>query len=236
MATQPIPVPAPLADEQTRRFYDFVERMATMPLGVTAPAAVAAALCTLALRLSGGEARHLTDSLPPALRTLLQQCQAGRKEPPETFSREELLRRIASQLGISPAEAELLARDVFAATRRVLDEKVVRDVESQLPRDLRDLWRSPPIGPLRPLRPYTMHTGPYLEQVRRSDAQILSDVEDNLGLDSWVQQSSIEVDVTRGVVTLTGTVASLVEKRSAGDDAFDVAGIADVRNELGIGR
>lgn len=234
MATQAIPTPTPVADEQTRRFYDFLERTATMPLGVTAPAAAAAVLCTLASRLSGGEARHLADSLPPALRPLLQQCQADRKEPPETFGRFEFLHRIASELDLSTAEAELLARDVFAALRRALDDKVVRDVESQLPRELRDIWRSGPVGPLRPLRPYTMQMGPYYEPVRHSDTEILRDVEESLALDSWVKEGAIKVDVTGGVVTLTGTVASLVEKRCAGDDVFDVAGIVDVRNELGI--
>jgi uncharacterized protein (DUF2267 family) len=234
MATEPIPTPAILDDEQTRHFYDFLERTAAMPLGMTAPAAASAVLCTLASRLSGGEARHLMGSLPPALHALLMECQSGRKEPGEAFGRAEFLRRVANQLGISVIEAEVLARDVFAGVRRLVDPKVVHDVESQLPRDMRELWRSPPVGPLKPPRPYTTHMGPYSERVRHSDDEIRSDVEETLSLDSWVDEDAIEVNVTGGVVTLTGTVRSLLEKRSAGDDAFDTPGIADVRNELQI--
>ncbi|WP_437799962.1 BON domain-containing protein [Sorangium sp. So ce693] len=81
-----------------------------------------------------------------------------------------------------------------------------------------------------------MQMGPYYEPVRHSDTEILRDVEESLALDSWVKEGAIKVDVTGGVVTLTGTVASLVEKRCAGDDVFDVAGIVDVLNELGIAR
>ena len=58
--------------------------------------------------------------MPPALGALVQQCQTDRHEPGESSGRAEFLRRIATQLDISPTEAEILSRDVFAATRNEL--------------------------------------------------------------------------------------------------------------------
>lgn len=44
----------------------------------------------------------------------------------------------------------------------------------------------------------------------------------------------ISVDVSGGVVTLTGTVPSRFAKRAAGDDAWMTPGVWDVKNDLQI--
>jgi len=46
----------------------------------------------------------------------------------------------------------------------------------------------------------------------------------------------VEVDVDNRVVTLKGTVDSIVEKRAAGDDAWDTPGVVDVNNNLKVRR
>lgn len=54
--------------------------------------------------------------------------------------------------------------------------------------------------------------------------------------DTYVDEGRIDVDVKDGMVTLKGSVDTIVEKRSAGDDAWDTPGVRDVRNELVVQR
>lgn len=80
--------------------------------------------------------------------------------------------------------------------------------------------------------------GPYYERDAtpgvRSDEDIKRDIEDSLFWDTWVDSTRVDVEVQNGVVTLTGTVSSIIEKRAAGDDAWDVPGVIDVKNEICI--
>ena len=46
----------------------------------------------------------------------------------------------------------------------------------------------------------------------------------------------MRVAVQHGVVTLTGQVDSAMEKRAAGDDAWETPGVLDVQNDLVIAR
>lgn len=70
---------------------------------------------------------------------------------------------------------------------------------------------------------------------RRSEARIQEDVCDRLMLDDDIDPSGVEVRVSEGVVSLTGTVASRFEKRIAERIADSVAGVTDVENKLRIG-
>ncbi|CCF86299.1 BON domain-containing protein [Nitrolancea hollandica] len=76
--------------------------------------------------------------------------------------------------------------------------------------------------------------GPSYVPVTRSDAGIGTDVVNALRNDTWIDSNSINVSVDNGVVTLTGTVPNLFQKRQAGDDAWDVPGVMDVNNNLVI--
>jgi len=78
--------------------------------------------------------------------------------------------------------------------------------------------------------------GPYYGRITRSDAEIQDDIRNHLIWDSWVNADQIKVDVAHGVVTLTGEVDSVIEKRAAGDDAWDTPGVIDVINNLRIRR
>jgi len=77
---------------------------------------------------------------------------------------------------------------------------------------------------------------PYQSRMVRSDDEIRSDVRNRLTWDSWVNADQIHIEVKDGVVTLTGDVDSIVEKRAAGDDAWDTPGVVDVVNNLKIRR
>ncbi len=77
--------------------------------------------------------------------------------------------------------------------------------------------------------------GPYsdrLRTLRRDDADIGRDVQEVLLHDSWVDAHRISVQVEKGVVSLSGTLANEDEIRFAHDDAWSVAGVREVRSEL----
>ena len=131
----------------SERFFAHIERSGVVPPNISPVDAAAAVLCVLSQRVSGGEAGDLRQSMPGPLRDLFQRCPRHRRDPPETFDRQEFLRRVADHLGITPDQAESVARTVFAA----LQEEVpsirpeVDDVEKQLPKDLKELWRPRPL-------------------------------------------------------------------------------------------
>jgi osmotically-inducible protein OsmY len=68
----------------------------------------------------------------------------------------------------------------------------------------------------------------------RSDSDIRRDVEDELRWDPDLDATDIAVNVTNGVVTLTGFVRSYIEKYEAEVDAKRVAGVLAVVNDLQV--
>lgn len=69
---------------------------------------------------------------------------------------------------------------------------------------------------------------------KRSDARIQEDVNEALYVHPGVDARDIEVSVSDGVVTLTGTVTERRVKRLAEDAAHDCRGVIDVRNEVRV--
>lgn len=68
-----------------------------------------------------------------------------------------------------------------------------------------------------------------------SDDEIKQMVYDSLDADPAIPfDSDIRVDVTGGIVTLTGTVPNKRIKHAAGDDAWWIPGVWDVNNNLEI--
>lgn len=131
------------------RFFADVEA-AGLPDGVEPRRAVAETLCVLSLRLSGGEAVDLVESLPHALAILVEPCLAGRAERPARFRRRGFLARLAHRLGVPEPAAERVARTVFAALRPRLSPTELADLVDQLPIDLRELVdAAAPGGPTR---------------------------------------------------------------------------------------
>lgn len=81
--------------------------------------------------------------------------------------------------------------------------------------------------------------GPYAGRgpkgYQRSDERIREEVADRLTDDDRIDAGGIEVAVTNGEVTLTGTVESRRMKRHAEDLAESVRGVRDVHNQLRVG-
>jgi osmotically-inducible protein OsmY len=68
----------------------------------------------------------------------------------------------------------------------------------------------------------------------KTDTQIQQDVIEELRWDDRVDVTNIGVEVSRGVVTLTGTVDRYATKLAAVDAAHRVAGVLDMANEIEI--
>ncbi len=64
------------------------------------------------------------------------------------------------------------------------------------------------------------------------DSVILTSVKSKLISDEFVKARHINVDVSNGVVSLTGTVESSSQKRMASDIARSVEGVGKVENQL----
>jgi osmotically-inducible protein OsmY len=79
-----------------------------------------------------------------------------------------------------------------------------------------------------------MHRGRGPRNYKRSDERIREDVCECLTQDPQLDASSIEVTVSEGEVTLTGTIFERNDKRRAEDLAENVAGVKDVRNNLRV--
>lgn len=117
-----------------------IEDRAPLPFGITAVDALSAVLCAFSRRLSGGEARDVFLGLPEDVRVLVDRCLADRGEAADTFDRDQLLAKVADSLGTPPAVTDEIVGVVLSAVQRFLPAKEIRDVASQLPTDLRDLW------------------------------------------------------------------------------------------------
>jgi uncharacterized protein (DUF2267 family) len=129
--------------EPARAFLNAIEQSGSLPEGATAERVASAVLCTLAKRLSGGAARQLVSALPAELQTMLQPSVVHPSETAETFDRAEFLKAISSHFQPPPEDPEELARIVFRLVQYHIGRKQIADVASQLPSDLKSLWRQP---------------------------------------------------------------------------------------------
>jgi uncharacterized protein (DUF2267 family)/quercetin dioxygenase-like cupin family protein len=141
LSPQPDALASPvLTQDDAREVLEEINTRIELPAGASPADAFTAVMCALCDRLSGGEARDVLLGLPASVRPLVEQCVVHRGETAAVFDRRQLLRRIGSHLGIDDDHAADLARAVFGAVKRVLPEKEVHDVTSQLPADLVELW------------------------------------------------------------------------------------------------
>jgi osmotically-inducible protein OsmY len=80
------------------------------------------------------------------------------------------------------------------------------------------------------------HRGRGPKGYKRSDERIREDVSDRLADDPYVDASEVEVGVSGGEVTLSGTVDGRAARRRAEDLAEGVSGVAHVQNNLRVRR
>lgn len=68
----------------------------------------------------------------------------------------------------------------------------------------------------------------------RSDAQIAQDVQNKINSDANIQNKQVTITSDKGMVTLTGSANSDVERADAGNDAGQVQGVKTVVNNLQV--
>jgi hypothetical protein len=78
------------------------------------------------------------------------------------------------------------------------------------------------------------HKGKGPKGYQRSDERIREDIHDRLTDDHFIDASNIEVNVSNGEVSLTGTVDDRSAKRRAEDISENVSGVHNVENRLRI--
>ncbi|MHB8875777.1 MAG: DUF2267 domain-containing protein, partial [Myxococcaceae bacterium] len=118
-------------------------------LGELSPEEATRAVLGLFLhRVSGGEAHRTLDELPPAVRELLGSEAPAREAQAAVFGRQELVRWVASRLGVDESRADSVIRAVFAAARLHCSEEQAARVAGQLPYGLRTMWFRPAVPPL----------------------------------------------------------------------------------------
>jgi uncharacterized protein (DUF2267 family) len=93
--------------------------------------AVRATLCTLAERITRGEAEDLAVFVPPEYRALL--TSAG--EPPERFGVDEFVRRVARREGLDSRTATRHVRAVFTALGQAASRDALSNLAAQLSTD-----------------------------------------------------------------------------------------------------
>lgn len=152
VSTQPVVPPRgeqPAQDAHLAHLLREVESELAPTPHVDAHDALTAVTCTLTARLSGGEARDLLGSLPLSIRDSVKVCERHAGEPGAAFGRDEFLRRVAEHTHASERDAERITVAVFRALRARLPVPDAADVDTQLPKDLKELWRAatPTIAP-----------------------------------------------------------------------------------------
>jgi uncharacterized protein (DUF2267 family) len=131
--------------ERRSRFAEIVETEALLPAHVTVQRAVEAVLGTLVERLTAGAAHELLEGLPSVIRPFVAPSVHQRDgRPIVRLDRAELIARVAGELQVTPVHAEQLCAAVFSAARAELPPDIVAGVVNQLPRDIEELWRTPP--------------------------------------------------------------------------------------------
>ncbi len=81
-----------------------------------------------------------------------------------------------------------------------------------------------------------MHRGKGPRNYSRSDDRIKEDINDRLSDDPFVDASDVDVSVSNGEVTLTGSVDHRSTKRRAEDLAESVSGVKNVENRIRVGQ
>src|SRR4051794_11355149 len=69
----------------------------------------------------------------------------------------------------------------------------------------------------------------------RSDAQVATDVQSKINADASLPNKQITIQAANGVVTLSGTLGSDMERTTAANDAAQIRGVKTVVNNLQVG-
>ncbi|MDP1809290.1 MAG: DUF2267 domain-containing protein [Actinomycetota bacterium] len=129
-----------------RQFIEIVKKESGLKDRALAELATDAVLQTLHDRLTEGQAEHIESHLPEELKPLLSRGLTDRLvamwRGPEKMSRSEFLGLVQRRAHLEDTKkSEYLTQGVFKALKKQIPAEEVENVCSQLPRDLKDLWK-----------------------------------------------------------------------------------------------
>ncbi len=127
-------------DEKAWRFLKDVAAEAGIGSGDEAAGPVAAVLCAVQRRISEREAAQFLAQLPEGIQALAA-CDAHGDiaTGDSSFGKQGFLAQVSAHAGLDESEADAVAAAVFRVVRRWISEGEMRDVESQLPADMKPL-------------------------------------------------------------------------------------------------
>jgi len=127
-------------EEKAWRFLKEVAAAASLASPDEAAGPVAAVLCALQRRITEREAEQFLAQLPEAIQALAAcDAHADLATGDSSFGREGFLAQVADHAGLDEDDAERVAGAVLQVARQWIGEGEMRDVESQLPADMKDL-------------------------------------------------------------------------------------------------
>lgn len=110
------------------------------------------------------------------------------------------------------------------------------DEEAERRRQMDERYRGAETSGYGGYSSYGMFSGRGPKNYKRSDERIQEDVNERLTRHPDIDASDIEVSVSDGVVTLSGTVDNRRAKHLAEDVAESVSGVKDVNNQIRVNR
>lgn len=119
-----------------------------------------------------------------------------------------------TRVSVDVVNSVVILRGIVAT---YFEKRVAEDVVRRI-KGVRDVANELRVMPLQP----------------RPDDQIADDVRTALCHDVWVDEGKITVQVANGIVQLFGTVDNFPAKSHAEGDAWSVAGVVDVRNNISV--
>lgn len=127
-------------DEKAWRFLKQVADAAELASGEEAAGPVAAVLCAVQRRISEREAQQFLAQLPEGIQALAV-CDAhgAIATGDSSFGRQGFLEQVSEHAGLTLDEAAAVASSVFRVVRGWISAGEMRDVESQLPLDMKPL-------------------------------------------------------------------------------------------------
>jgi hypothetical protein len=129
------------AESQSIAFVRDIERSDAVPAGILAEQAALAVMGGLIAQLTVGTARGLVDALPESIAPMFDAYLFRlENEPSARCCRRDFVAHVAEELGVSPAQAQVIARAVFGSIAKRLTRPRVEAVAAQLPSGLRELW------------------------------------------------------------------------------------------------
>lgn len=126
---------------QFHEFIGKVQHLASLPSEDQALKVTRVTLETLAMRIAGGEPKHIASQLPEEIGRFLSTSEGA--ETVESFTLNDFYNRVAERTGADEPAARHYARSVMAVMREAVSKGEMDDLKDQLPDEFEPLLNPP---------------------------------------------------------------------------------------------